>query len=178
MNESSFGTRLLGLCLLIAVGVFSVILFRWVSLVSGEITPQTRIQGLTVQAPVTAQEPVAPIAPLPTQSSDPVPEQTELITPVGECRATSDGFLGAEPTFGVADGVFTHADYWTAGELERAVILPGGVYEAPSGYSGRWWSYTGDCAEAQVRAMVNAHITRRGPNHAGWGDNSLFTQVS
>lgn len=185
MNEPSFATRLLGFALLLVVATVGLLLIG----VLQQSVPQTA-PTLSVVAAPTAVPPAAPMpaaappvsgqpeAPEWTPSEAPVAaNQPEISMPVGECRATSEGYLATASTFGIADAVYTHADYWVPGQPERAVLLEGGVYERPPGAAGYWWSYTGACTADGVRSQVNAHMERRA-GHGGWGDTALFTRVS
>lgn len=158
--------KLLGLVLLIAVLVVG---FRQVT-----TPPSTPV---IVSLPV----PQAPRADPPTSElrtlDEPAPSQPDTGYG-GACRSTSNGKLENSAVFGGNDLV--QVDYWTAGQPERSVLLPGGMWSRPSGMGGTYWVWVG-CTFDQARGQVDLAINRRrsdGASHAGWGDPGLFSPAT
>lgn len=105
---------------------------------------------------------------------------------VGTCRVTNSYQLTSSmSSLSLGGGTHLHVEFYTPGNPEYETMLPAG--ETPTGtYSmqpyvlggGYWWQYH-DCSDAQIRANIDAHITRRqaaGANNGGYVDwhNTLF----
>ncbi len=135
------------------------------------------IIGLAVFGLATIARDLVPDTPEPPRLPAPAVGSGVQAEPGTTCRSVDEGYLETNPTFGHADATHTHANYWSADEPERDVLLGAGFWQRPPGFGGYFWSYAG-CSEGFVRAQIDRHQEeqkRKGVNNAGDGDPELFT---
>jgi hypothetical protein len=154
--------RLIGLLILVAVLAF---MYR-------------SLPGSTSPTGPTSSAPAQPVFPEIVPEREIPQIRAGETSSSGSCRSTANGKLENNPTFGGSDLV--QVDYWTPGQPERSVLLPGGMWSHPSDMGGTFWVWVG-CTFDEARQQVELAISRRlndGANQDGWGNPGLFSPAS
>lgn len=156
----------------------ALVLAGWTMLQPGQPTIS---RAVTTPAP---QQPVATERPVPVATVQPPVVVQPTLQPVQGCRVIHDYDLNPGMGEVATSGAFLHVEYWTDGQPEREVLLPGGRYKLTSPLKGHVFEYASECNEAQVRTQIDGHIARRlaqKANNAGfvdWKSTGLFQQVA
>jgi len=148
------------------------------------------IGRLTAPAPATTPEEPTPPMPTPTlmpvvPTPTPVEPTPTPATPIAaNCRIIHDYQLKDLTEVSTSDGNWLHVEYWPGGDApEYETILPGGRYILKISFAGgHVWEYAG-CTFGQVKAEVDAHISRRleqkakNGGYVEWQSTNFFEPV-